>query len=98
MSKAQQAAEERWAALTRGEAFGAPGDSARKRGFVAAYIQGREDALPEEPDPAVIEAIAKAICGRYYGDGSWVTFSPTRLEPFLDHARAAYAAMRGAMQ
>lgn len=63
---------------------------------------GAEWALPEEPDPAVIEAMAKAIkplfldckvdldAEDYAWDAAW--------DYAWDAAWAAYAALRGAMQ
>ena len=79
MSKAQQAAEERF-----------DRDDDDYAALVVGFTEGWEAALPENPDPAVIEAMAEAI-------------DPHALEILVYDwpsgvARAAYAALRGAMQ
>ena len=83
MSKAQQAAEERF-----------DRDDDDYAALVVGFTEGWEAALPEEPDPAVIKAVAKTIKPLFLDrmvdldaeDYAW------------DAARAAYAALRGAMQ
>jgi len=89
MSKAQQAAEEPMTRVIR-----------RRRTFVA----GAECALPETPDPAVIEAMAKG-CFMAYNDRGWDEddwdsewLGERVRDVWRDLARAAYAALRGAMQ
>ena len=86
MSKAQQAAEERWPSYP---AIGFSGAEDRQ----AAFLAGVAWALPEEPDPAVIEAIAKALDDNFNPDQY-----PIMSAMFADYARAAYAALRGATQ
>ncbi len=98
MSKAQQAAEERW---PESEDF----DPTRIRLGRVAFLEGVAWALPENPDPAVIEAMERAVaeheevydetldrlvcsCGDNYTEGV-----------MSGHiALAVYAAQRGAMQ
>jgi len=88
MSKAQQAAEERF-----------DRDDDDYAALVVGFTEGWEAALPEEPDPAVIEAMAKATdesdpeggnANPDPGSESW--------EWWMPQARAVYAALRGAMQ
>jgi len=86
-SKAQQAAEERYRHI---EDRTFVTEIAVKATLRQAFLEGWKAALPETPDPAVIEAMAKAI-------------DPHALEILVYDwpsgvARAAYAALRGAMQ
>jgi len=92
MSKAQQAAEER---PTREdiEAMWTPA-LVRKYPEKAFEVMTRLAALPEVPDPAVIKAMARAI-GGVMESGEPVPDAETA---FAAEARAAYAALRGAMQ
>jgi hypothetical protein len=81
--------------------------------LVVGFTEGWEAALPENPDPAVIEAMARAIAPHRWrevhreppGDlpqARWDALLDQAIaegrEPSLEAARAAYAAMRGAMQ
>jgi len=93
MSKAQQAAEERF-----------DRDDDDYAALVVGFTEGWEAALPEEPDPAVIEAMAKG-CFMAYNDRGWDAddwdsewLGERVRDVWRDHARAAYAALRGAMQ
>lgn len=95
-SRAQRAAEERYPRMSIGLVA---------RG---AFLEGVAWALPEVPDGAVIEAMARALAHLEPGE-DWPTNdelggNPTGTrddefrEAHRDDARAAYAAMRGAMQ
>lgn len=90
MSKARQAAEERWPSYP---AIGFSGAEDRQ----VAFLAGVAWALPENPDPAVIEAMAKVL-NHEQGFDDWVEANETQRSWCLDLARAAYVAMRGAMQ
>ena len=104
MSKAQQAAEERYPSYP---VVGFSGAEDRQ----VAFLAGVAWALPENPDPAVIEAMARAIAPNRWrevhrkplGDipqARWDALLDQAIaegrEPSLEAARAAYAAMRGA--
>lgn len=95
MSKAQQAAEERWP-LYPAVGFNRAGDRQ------VAFLTGVAWALPEVPDPAVIEAMARAAHENPHdwqvASGDWGAAGHEIKEQFRAHARAAYTAMRGAMQ
>lgn len=89
MGKAQQAAEERYP-------DGVVGNLTAREGFE----EGVAWALPENPDPAVIEAMARAIYGDQHKFSDWDggRVSSRDNSDAFRQARAAYAAMRGAMQ
>jgi len=89
-SKAQQAAEERFPGKPGAPANG--GTLTRRE----AYSEGYRAALPENPDPAVIEAMAKVL-NHEQGFDDWVEANETQRSWCLDLARSAYAALRGAM-
>ncbi len=86
MSKAQQAAEEQF-----------DRDDDDYAALVVGFTEGWEAALPENPDPAVIEAMAEAANGALaplLGQSPEVRFEQSDLTLAL----AMYAALRGAMQ
>lgn len=102
MGKAQQAAEERF-----------DRDDDDYAALVVGFTEGWEAALPENPDPAVIEAMAAAIAPNRWREvhreplggipqAQWDALLDQAIaegrEPSLEAARAAWAAMRGAMQ
>lgn len=97
MSKAQQAAEERWPSYP---VVGFSGAEDRQ----VAFLAGVAWALPENPHPVVIEATAKVIA---HAALDWIDYETdehdhdpecSNWEAYQDEARAAYAALRGAMQ
>lgn len=91
MSKAQQAAEERWPSYPT---VGFSGAEDRQ----AAFLAGVAWALPEVPDPAVIEAMAKGMYSEALPGRSWDWRPEEVKQHWRRYARAAYAALRGAMQ
>lgn len=98
MSKAQQAAEDQYPALQPdAEELTYPRSALRdfQRG---AFISGWEQALPEEPDPAVIEAMAKGMYSEALPGRSWDRCPEDVKQHWRRYARAAYSALRGAMQ
>lgn len=93
-SNAQQAAEERYP--LNGDAT----NIAIRATLQTGYVAGRLDALPEVPDDAVIEAMAEAIYNPVNNKSMirWAHVIDRDKDGYRRQARAAYAAMRGAMQ
>src|SRR5690606_18730234 len=88
-SKAQQAAEEQF-----------DRDDDDYAALVVGFTEGWEAALPENPDPAVIEVMARAIYGDQHKFSDWDSGRASSRDnsDAFRQARAAYAALRGAMQ
>ena len=101
MSKAQQAAEERYPHI---EDLTFVTENAVKATLRQGFLEGWKAALPEEPVPAVIEAMAKGVFAannnRDWSAEDWGAdwLSEATREVWRTYARAAYAALRGAMQ
>lgn len=91
MGKAQQAAEERWPSYP---VVGFSGAEDRQ----VAFLEGVAWAIPEEPDPAVIEAMAKGMYSEALPGRSWDRCPEDVKQHWRRYARAAYSALRGAMQ